>query len=443
MNLREILSRPEALRFGWTLVHFLWQGAALALLLGLLLILLRRRSAGVRYVSACVVFLLMALAPVATYGYLAATAPEPLPEFAVPELDLPEPSGGGSALVAPPETAPAAIVPVEVAGMTEPGLPAEPTPPWHARALKWIDARVHWVVAGWFVGVLLLSMRLLIGWLRVRALKRSGRPAGDQLRARVAGIARDIGLSRPVRLLGSAVAKTPVVIGWLRPVILMPASLISGLSPSQLDAILAHELAHIRRYDYIVNLAQTVVETLLFYHPAVHWVSHRIRVEREHCCDDLAVSVTGDSDAYARTLVHVAALHVRAPRLVPAAGGHLFKRIRRLLLPDAQPPRRMRGKMLPRMCRPNRRPTTRSSRRSGRRWTGCGCRRRRRRRRSAICGRPRRRRRTDWLTCSAPINCCCRTSRSSPNRPAPRRATSRTPATRPASSGTPAGTSRC
>ena len=93
--------------------------------------------------------------------------------------------------------------------------------------------------------------------------------------------------------------EVPTVIGWLRPVVLMPASALSGMGPQQLEAILAHELAHIRRHDYLVNLLQTVVETLLFYHPAVWWLSGRIRVERENCCDDLAVSLCGDPYAYA------------------------------------------------------------------------------------------------------------------------------------------------
>ena len=94
----------------------------------------------------------------------------------------------------------------------------------------------------------------------------------------------------------------PTVIGWLKPVVLLPASALAGLTPRQLEAILAHELAHIRRHDYLVNLLQTLVETLLFYHPAVWWLSRRIRVERENCCDDLAVSLCGDPVAYAAAL---------------------------------------------------------------------------------------------------------------------------------------------
>ena len=123
----------------------------------------------------------------------------------------------------------------------------------------------------------------------------------------------------------------PAVIGWLRPVILLPASCLIGLTPGQLESILAHELAHIRRHDYLINLLQNVVETLLFYHPAVWWVSRRIRAEREHCCDDLAVKTCGDAAAYARALATLEELRpAPAPFALAAAGAPLLERIRRL-----------------------------------------------------------------------------------------------------------------
>src|SRR5205085_6589248 len=104
------------------------------------------------------------------------------------------------------------------------------------------------------------------------------------------------------RLCRSALVEVPTAIGFMKPVILLPASTLTGLAPAQIEAILAHELAHIRRHDYFVNLLQSVIETLLFYHPAVWWVSRRVREERELCCDDLAVRASGDAIAYARAL---------------------------------------------------------------------------------------------------------------------------------------------
>ena len=113
----------------------------------------------------------------------------------------------------------------------------------------------------------------------------------DKWRQSLRRLCGQLRIRRPVRLLESALVDVPMVIGWLRPVILLPASALSGLTPQQLEAIIAHELAHIRRHDYLINLLQSLIETLLFYHPAVWWVSRQIRREREHCCDDLAVAV--------------------------------------------------------------------------------------------------------------------------------------------------------
>ncbi len=127
----------------------------------------------------------------------------------------------------------------------------------------------------------------------------------------------------------------PLVIGFLRPVILMPVGLLAGLPAAQVEALLLHELAHIRRYDYLVNLLQIFVEGLIFYHPAVWWMAGVIRAERENCCDDLVVATQGDAYQYASALA--ALEHNRGDARQPALaanGGSLVKRIRRLL---AQP----------------------------------------------------------------------------------------------------------
>ncbi len=140
------------------------------------------------------------------------------------------------------------------------------------------------------------------------------------------------GVSRPVRLLESVAIEVPMVVGLWRPLILVPASTLTGLSVSQLEAILAHELAHIRRHDYLVNLLQALVETALFYHPAVWWLSSRIREEREHCADDVAVECCGDALLYSRALATIEQLRVRIPSpAVAASGGSLLQRIQRLL----------------------------------------------------------------------------------------------------------------
>ena len=180
---------------------------------------------------------------------------------------------------------------------------------------------------------LVLTIRLMSGWLWVQRMKSHGTtPVAEHWQAAALRLSRRLHIATPVRLLESSLVDVPTVIGWLKPVLLLPASALAGLAPSQLEAIFAHELAHVRRHDYLVNLLQTVVETLLFYHPAVWWLSSRIRAERENCCDDLAVALCGDRVAYARALADLEELRGTGGRLVLAANGaSLVHRIRRLL----------------------------------------------------------------------------------------------------------------
>jgi HEAT repeat protein len=187
----------------------------------------------------------------------------------------------------------------------------------------------------WLTGVVTLSLRLASGWLAARRLRALGtRPAPEACIATLHRLAARLRVSQPVRLLQSALVQVPAVLGWVRPVILLPASALTGLTPLQLEALLAHELAHVRRYDYLVNLIQSVIETLLFYHPAVWWISARVRDEREHCCDDLAVAVCGDAHFYASALLGMERLRVTTPALaLTAAGGSLMGRVRRLVAP--------------------------------------------------------------------------------------------------------------
>jgi len=152
------------------------------------------------------------------------------------------------------------------------------------------------------------------------------------LHSKLKELAEKLQVNRAVQLMESALVQVPTVVGWLKPVILLPASALTGLTSEQLEAMLAHELAHIKRFDYLVNMLQTVVEILGFYHPAVWWVSHKIRAERENCCDDLAVSISGDRVRYARALTLMEEIRAsRGELAVAASGGSLFARISRLV----------------------------------------------------------------------------------------------------------------
>jgi len=188
-------------------------------------------------------------------------------------------------------------------------------------------------VVSWLVGAMAFWVRLMGGWV-VAARMRSVlvRPSPPEWQQIVGKLGARIGLSRPVRLLVSALVEVPAVVGWLRPVVLMPVGALAGLPAEQLEALLIHELAHIRRHDYLVNILQSVAEALLFYHPAVWWVSGHIRAERELCCDDVAAQASGDVLTYARALAELESYrpaHVHAA--LAANGGSLADRIARLL----------------------------------------------------------------------------------------------------------------
>jgi uncharacterized protein involved in exopolysaccharide biosynthesis len=197
-----------------------------------------------------------------------------------------------------------------------------------------LDPSLPWVVSLWFLGVLVFSARWFQGcrWLR-RLKTREVEPLADPVWiATLERLKRRLRVARPVLLLRSALAEVPMVTGWLRPIILMPASTLTGLTPAQLETILAHELAHVRRYDGLVNTLQNLLETVMFYHPAVWWISGCAREEREHCCDELALQVCRDPKEYAQALLRLEELRDVPARLAFAAsGGSLLQRIRHVL----------------------------------------------------------------------------------------------------------------
>jgi len=299
MNLlSELLHGPAASRLGETLLHFLWQGAAVAALLAAALGLLRRASANCRYTVGCAALALLAALPAATWTTLQSTAAPVVERSAVIRA-------GAAAF-------PAGLIPIS----------QSPDPNW-----------LSWLAVAWLAGVAVCMLRLAGGGWQVHRLRTRGvAPLAASWTERLLEVQRRLAVTRPVRLLESTRVSTPLVMGWLRPVILLPVGFVTGLPPAQVDAILAHELAHLRRHDFLVNLAQRLVETLLFYHPAVWWVSAQIRREREHACDDLAAEVLGSRRTLAEALVSLAERESSAPALAFAADGSpLGGRVRRLL----------------------------------------------------------------------------------------------------------------
>ncbi len=300
---------------GWALVHSMWQGALVGTLFVVLRFVLRRRSAKMRYLAGCACLGLLAAAPVLTFLF---------------GLTPSRPGGFGGPVASATQ---GAAVPV-VSGVSFEASFAGRGAGWSLPGGVDFIARLAPVVAmGWLLGVVVFSARLTRCCWWVRSIRmRENEGVDPALLAVLENLRLRLGVSRPVRLLKSALVEVPTVIGWLRPVILLPAATLSGLTPGQLEAILAHELAHVRRFDYIVNGCQCLVETLMFYHPVVWWISRCIREERENCCDDLVVAVCGDRLGYARALATLEGLRAEVPGWAFAAsGGSLLGRIRRLV----------------------------------------------------------------------------------------------------------------
>ena len=308
---------------GWSLLHFVWQGALLGLAVAGVLWLCRRRSANARYAVASGGLLTLLATPVVTAAVLwdsARTVDTVAPTDRAATRALGSASTQGHALVGRDSMN-------AVHGRVAAALPA--------------------VVAVWLAGVSLLLVRMGGGLWRVHRLYEAGLAApASRWQAVAARLASRLGLLDAVRVVESRLVGTPTVVGWMRPVILLPVAALANLTPAQVEAILAHELAHIRRHDYLVNLLQSLGETVLFYHPAVWWVSGRIRTEREDCCDDVALVVSGDRVGYASAL---AALEEwRGRETAPALGvadGPLSGRVRRILDRPPDTRSRSRGRM--------------------------------------------------------------------------------------------------
>ena len=303
----------------WALIDFLWQGLLVGSVAALLLALMRKASPQARYALACGALLLCVALPLAgTVQRIAAQDAGPVTTLLPLAATAPFAQAASAMPAALPDSS-------RVGG-------------WHAV----VQERLPLVVLCWAGGAGLLALRMMLGLAWVRRRSRPGQYRLDPAwQARLDAMARRMGIARRVTLgLVDDVVDGlagPVTAGWWRPVVLVPAALVSGMPPQLLEALLAHELAHVRRCDYVVNLVQGAIEILLFYHPAVWWLSKRIRDEREQIADDVAASELGEPRRLALALSELD-LFQFTPQLAPAAhGGNLMSRIKRLVRPEAEP----------------------------------------------------------------------------------------------------------
>ncbi|MHA7628804.1 M56 family metallopeptidase [Corallococcus sp. M7] len=311
---------------GWALVHLVWQGALVAVALALALRWVGRRSANLRYALACGALGIMLALPVATAWRHASRAAESRPvarTAAITRTVAPMAAPVAPALTRQPASRPLSVK--ETA-----------TLPRLDGVFQQVGEHLPWLVLAWGLGVAASSLRLLKGWMGLRRQVDEAVHASWEWQQRLEVLARRLNLTRPVRLLVSSKLDVPSTLGWLKPVVLVPTATLTGLAVRELELVLAHELAHIRRHDFAVNVVQTLVETLLFYHPAVWWMSQVIRVERENCCDDLAVRQGPGALPYARALTALEALRLQGMDAqgpaMSALGGSLKDRVRRLVV---------------------------------------------------------------------------------------------------------------
>ncbi len=289
---------------GWGLLHFVWQGTALAAVSVGAMALSRRTQT--RYIIGVAMLVLMLVVPIWTVAF-----------YMQPHLPAPT---DATILSTAPQVAHSASYASSL------------NPSGQASSIRASLDVLSWLVEAWLIGVAFFSLRSAGGFVLLeRERRRQSSVVEDRILETCHTLQDRLGIKRAIQYCECAWLQAPAVIGWFRPIVFLPMSALTGLSEAQLQSVIAHELAHIQRFDPFVNVFQVCVETLLFYHPAVWWLNKRIRAEREHCCDDTAVSVCGDAVEYARALTLMEEWR-SAPTLAMAANrGPLKERIVRVL----------------------------------------------------------------------------------------------------------------
>lgn len=289
-----------------TLLHFMWQGLLVAVILKSALLICSNHKSLIRYSLSTLAMFANFLLPLVTFIIIYQTDSAYTNSVVLKSLIL------------------KLTQPDSFFGVNE--------------VLELLPSLLPYIAILWLASITFLAGKLLLDIYNVNNLPlNKTTPPNQKLQTRFNELVRQMQLTITPRLLISWKVEVPMAIGWLKPVVLLPACMISGLSAPQLEMLLLHELAHIRRHDYLVNLFQSLVEILLFFHPAVHWVSKQMRDEREYCSDDIAVQHCDDPIAYAHTLADTASLYKKThvhtiPELAIAlTGGDLKQRVTRLV----------------------------------------------------------------------------------------------------------------
>lgn len=317
---------------GWTLFHSLWQIALVWLILFLILKILPNISAEKRYLVSLSAFCLAVILPLATFVYLTKNPASEIFQNTISgdrNAERFENILTGEQKIQPP------IRDENQTAIEQPQIVSV------AKAQTFFRENVSHIlpfaVGFWILGVIVFSLRLTGGILQVRKYKtfETSEPT-DEWKERFSKLCESLKIARKIELIRSDFANTPMTVGWLKPLIIVPASVFLQISPKELETVLAHELVHIRRYDFLVNFAQTIAEILFFYHPCLWWISTVIRREREFACDDAVMKIFENGRiVYASALANLETIRftqTSPPRIAAAAnGGNLMQRIQRIL----------------------------------------------------------------------------------------------------------------
>lgn len=307
--LYQLFSEDLIYALGWTVLHSFWQALAIGLLMAVGMMFLQQKSAKLRYELAAFSLFLVLISSLTTFLVYYETA-QVATDFTTIDLQTV----------------------VAVAGTSEASISL---PSSIESSMQYFNEHIPLVVAIWFLGVCFFIIRLMGGLAYIQRIKHTqNKPAPTYWTDRMEQLCKRLRIRRPVKLVESSLATVPMVVGYLKPVVLMPIGAINGLSAPEVDAILAHELAHVYRNDFLLNIFLSVIEVLFYFNPAVWWIAANVRTERENCCDDIAIKLCGNSLVYAKALLSLQELSQSVPGYAMAFTGpknQLLQRIKRIL----------------------------------------------------------------------------------------------------------------
>ncbi len=297
----------------WTFIHSLWQGTVLSIVAAGILFCTKKATAALRYklLTAALFLFLLLMANTFNKQLVMANQVAPISKI-IPITNVSSSTVTGSVLQHDNDLT-----------LT-------------SKATLFIANNANWIMLFWFMMIAYQFMRLAIGLYKVAYIKKTKIfPAGEYWNNRLLLLQKQLQISTPVRLLQSEMAQIPVAIGFLKPVILFPVAMFASLPVNEIEAILLHELAHIRRKDFLVNLLQSIIEILFFFNPAVLWVSTLIKIERENCCDDIVINHTGNKQSYINALLSFQLYDLSSEASLTAAftgeKKYLLNRIKRII----------------------------------------------------------------------------------------------------------------